>query len=1056
MKLRSLRVIAMPGFPRGGPVLEDLSGKMNILIGVNGSGKTTLARAVRWLLWPATADSNALRFLTAQTFDNRALEINQSHSSGQAALDLPPENHAHCFTMTSDELFDGNTSSFAELVKLKLSGQVSVDRLYQPLESIRHDQERLKSLREKYEKRRQELNEEHVKASALPELKALLAESDGARKRLDRLYRARERRELKALLLSMKDLENTKPADRDNARRLEPQLRELKNREAELGGLMEECGRKIRETRLDRQPVHAGEIFGTLEALVKAAEKADSLEEEEARILSVLSGVPADVDWKLLDSVLAAGMSHENQKARMRVLRGRLDEMDRQVERFNDETLKAGKSLLAKWLALKEQSSPLFPGAMVVLFAYFITRGDVVPAVVSIAAATGAFAVPVLRAGRVRKRYLDLQLDNPASWAVHDVLMVQESLAQAASALNRRRELQQELENLEGELGPSGERLAEMMESMGVSSSLGMEGVIFRMKRLPELDELRGRLGNARRLRGEHLEHLRELFHRSGEPLPDSVEAATWHVENLRRRMETYRIESENLGRLQGEMERVVETALTARKEFEEIFSRNLLAPGNIMALEERHSRYQDYQDARFRLKHLEDPDEEDFPDSVDLDEEIRGASELASSREQISHDVVLAQAAERKLEKSSELAEILSDIQRQEARIESKEAGNRRALIRRRLLDLVKREYQVEIQPWVVNRASQLLARFTSGRYGLSPVSLEDPEITARDSETGEDILLDHLSRGTRMQLLLALKIAFAEQAEGEATLPMVFDEVLANTDILRFREVAASMAELVKEGRQLFYLTCQEPDAALIGEVFEKEGQGPVRLIRIDMGEPAEWPGSEVPARIVPHPGEMDYDQYAAAISPPPVRSGMSSGQIHPAWILNDPQVLHRLLEANLDTVGKAVSAGRAVLDPRDFDGLATAAKVAEEVMSAFSRGKAVPLNRKILEESPVGRSKLFDDVWALSEKLNHHPEKLISALREKTIRGFHTSLMDELQTFLRKEGFVSSDEPISRDEAWVSVLNAGDGETDQMLPVFERLWHVLEKEARRMGCP
>ncbi len=130
MRIRSLRIVTMPGFPLNGPVLEDLSQGMNVVIGANGAGKTTLALAVRWLLWPATAGRGAPRVVSAQTYDNIPLEINQSHREGQDKLKLPPDSHADCFTLTADDLFDGGTASFADRVKQAITGQVSVDSLY--------------------------------------------------------------------------------------------------------------------------------------------------------------------------------------------------------------------------------------------------------------------------------------------------------------------------------------------------------------------------------------------------------------------------------------------------------------------------------------------------------------------------------------------------------------------------------------------------------------------------------------------------------------------------------------------------------------------------------------------------------------------------------------------------------------------------------------------------------------------------------------------------------------------------------------------------------------
>lgn len=1047
MKFKTLRILAMPGFPDGGPTLENLSEGMNVLIGVNGSGKTTLARAIRWLLWPGSADRNAPRRLIARTMNNRVLEVDESYSKGHDRVDLPPENHADCFTITADELFHGGTAGFAELVKLKLSGQVSVDGLYRTGESLRSHTEVLKNLRERYEKRRQELNEEHVRAARLHELKAKLEEATRAEKRLRRLERALERREVERDIRSMIDLKNAKPADLDNALMLEEEIRKLREEVSEKSTLAEASRRKIGETRLAGSPARVLDISGALDALLKSAEKTSDLREEEARMLSVLSGIPPDADWKMLDSILAAGVNHENTRARISTLRNSIQEIDRQLGSYDENTLKAGRSLLARWLALKEQRSPLLPGAMVVFGVYFAAGGDMLPAVILIAMAAGVFALPSIRAERVRKGYSALALDSPASWTVHDVLVLQESLAMLRNRLHRRGELRRELEGLEEKIGPSGEALEELMESMGVSSSLGMEGIVFRMKRLPELDDLRGRIKNSEEVRDRCFSSLRDLFVSMGEPAPESIEAAAPRVEDLLSRERTFREESLNLEGFTREIRSGEEKLEDMEEKLSRIFRRNRLEPGNMAALEELHSRYQDYRDACIRLKHLEDPEGPICDDCIDLEEEIRAASSLASSRPDLADEIALARAAEARLEKSSELAEMLSAIRRQEEKIKAVEEGNRRVGIRNRLLDMVKKEYQVEIQPSVVNRASTLLSRFTSGRYSLSPVSLEDPEMKATDSETGDDIPLDSLSRGTRMQLLLALKIAFAELVEGGEKLPIVFDEVLANTDHGRFREVALSMAELAAQGRQLFYLTCQEPDAALIQEVFRSSGPDPVKPVRIDHREPGHWPVFQGLAGKIPPPEDKPYDLYVSGIPVPPPSPRTRPKQLHPAWALNDSRLLHSLLEANLDTLGKALTAGRRVLDDRDYLAMERGAEVTEAVLSAFSRGRPVPLNRRVLEGSPVRRSGKFEQIFSLSEELDHNPERLLEALREKRVSRLQTQLIDQLEEYLIAGGHLPGESPHSRESGWMWVLQASGLPPRTTRKIFDRLWDALE---------
>lgn len=1050
MRIRSLRIFAMPGFPRGGPVLSDLSPGMNVIIGANGTGKTTFARAVRWLLWPSTADRSALRAVSAQTFDNIPLEINQSYADGQARLRLPPESHADCFTITADDLFDQGTTAFADRVKHAITGHVSVNSLYLREESSRNLDGELDSLRSRYDLKIGAMETRHGLVVTLPELREKQAEAVEAEARLARLVKERERRDLVRVFTSMSGMETALPTDLGNADGLRDEIDGLKERAVKIEGMVGVCRRKLSACGLDSVPESLGEIRNTLESLRALTRRKATIEERIGELSGILHGVPASASIFDLDAVLASGLNHERLLERKRELGVRLTELSGRLSGLDEEPLAAGRSLLARWLALKEHRDYIIPAGVLVLLALLIPGGNHLPAAVCILVLAGSLLMPVIRARRFQKEYLSLGLGQPSSWTVHDVLGMIRDLEDSRADLAVRSGLATELAQIEKEIGPAEQAFREIRERMGVSSALGVELVAARMKRFDELEGLKGQFTSAVSGIGDVLQRLGILLSAFGLPVPDTLESAVSLVDSLEERVRVFVQESETLAALLAEAGSVSDRLTEAVARFDGIFERNGLESGDFVTLRERDTLLQEYRDICHQLKRFDLPGEDIPPSDAGLSEEIRLAGLLAATLDDVRGQVVLAEAAEREMENSVELAELLSHINNLERKKDLIDARNRRIRIRNRLLDAVKGKYQVEIQPPVINRASGLLSRFTGGRYTLGPVGLEDTEVAAVDANTGEPVALGHLSRGTRMQLLLALKISFAELAEAGDKLPLVFDEVLANTDLTRFRKVAHSMAELAKDGRQLFYLTCQEPDASMLEEVFRKAGCGHLHVMRLDGSGSGEWPLYDSLLARVPEPGDMSYDQYAALVGPPPAVFGMPVGEIHPAWVLTDTVTLHKLLEAGLDSLGKALAVGRSVLGHARFSELERAASVAEHVVAVHCRGRFGPLARRDLEASPVGRSRLFGDVWELSQKYGNNPDALLSALRAKEVPGFRSALVDELESFLKERGLLTAEEPRSIEEAWVQLLSSFDQDGGNLRRVFERLWGSLERGA------
>jgi uncharacterized protein YhaN len=113
-------------------------------------------------------------------------------------------------------------------------------------------------------------------------------------------------------------------------------------------------------------------------------------------------------------------------------------------------------------------------------------------------------------------------------------------------------------------------------------------------------------------------------------------------------------------------------------------------------------------------------------------------------------------------------------------------------------VLERVVERYRQLHQGPVLARASDLFRRLTLGRFAKLQVGLEETRLECVEAEGGRGLELEQLSRGTRFQLFLALKLASLEQYLKTAPpLPLVLDDVLVEWDDDRSRVALEVLAE-------------------------------------------------------------------------------------------------------------------------------------------------------------------------------------------------------------------------------------------------------------------
>ena len=104
-----------------------------------------------------------------------------------------------------------------------------------------------------------------------------------------------------------------------------------------------------------------------------------------------------------------------------------------------------------------------------------------------------------------------------------------------------------------------------------------------------------------------------------------------------------------------------------------------------------------------------------------------------------------------------------------------------------------------------------------TAGRYRKVWTPLGERILRVED-QYGKLLPVEVLSRGTREQLFLALRLALVKgYAQRGVRLPLILDDLLVNFDAERARAAALVLRDFADEGHQLFVFTCHEHIARL-----------------------------------------------------------------------------------------------------------------------------------------------------------------------------------------------------------------------------------------------
>lgn len=418
------------------------------------------------------------------------------------------------------------------------------------------------------------------------------------------------------------------------------------------------------------------------------------------------------------------------------------------------------------------------------------------------------------------------------------------------------------------------------------------------------------------------------------------------------------------------------------------------------------------------------------------VEEMAREANKLEGINEEITRIETLIQSKKTGHELEDTLAEKEETLNNLEQLYES----NLSSLTGKLIIDQLRRETREQNRPKVFKRANELLSRITNGRYELRLEEKDEPAFKAYDTvlRLGQD--LTEISTGTRVQLLLSIRLAFVETQESTIKLPLLADELLANSDDERAKAIIESFIEISREGRQIFYFTAQADEVGKWNSFLKKEPNLSYKVIRLTSGKKSPVIHMDYQSDFesfnfiqqVPSPDEKSYQDYGKEIQAEQFNILIQDcSQLHLWYLMNDSALLHSCLKKGIRYWGQLDSFLRnnGKIEKTDESLILHVnerIKLLERFQELYRRGRPRPINSEVLEHSGAVSGSFINDVSAKLMELRGNPKKLIRTLRDGEISGFRQSKIDELEQFLSNEQYLDNQEPLEKEEILVQ-LNA-----------------------------
>ena len=380
----------------------------------------------------------------------------------------------------------------------------------------------------------------------------------------------------------------------------------------------------------------------------------------------------------------------------------------------------------------------------------------------------------------------------------------------------------------------------------------------------------------------------------------------------------------------------------------------------------------------------------------------------------------------------------------------------NLSSLTGRLLVNKLRESTQTQNKSKVYADAGKLFTQVTKGRYELRLHDEGEAAFLAYDTTNQQGQPLNELSTGTRLQLLLSVRLAFIESRESLLRLPLLADELLANSDDVRAGAIMQALIAFSQNGRQVFYFTAQDDEVAKWEFILRDQAAVTRRIFhlrngqhkeRIQYGTETPFPVTGFENRRIPSPENYDHSEYGEVINVPFFNILEDRPEtIHLWYLITDTELLYTCLRRNINTWGQLNSyfehGGQ--LEGFTEKRLKELQKIAlglGRFLELYRKGRPRPLTMDKLLESGIITPAFREKVYRKLLEVKGNPEALLSALTRKEVPGFGDQKTQKLREFLVEHDFTGGT-PLTEDEirirlqAYCSRLDADMHEMESFI--------------------
>ena len=427
-----------------------------------------------------------------------------------------------------------------------------------------------------------------------------------------------------------------------------------------------------------------------------------------------------------------------------------------------------------------------------------------------------------------------------------------------------------------------------------------------------------------------------------------------------------------------------------------------------------------------------------------ELERALEAARETAEQERSLADEIARLEERARASREKHDVERALAE--RDRAAWSLAEAADREkdALVGHALAAWLQARVRERHRPPVFHRARELFGTFTAGRYRLALEERAGAGFRAHDTAIGREQPIEELSSGTRLQLLVAVRLAFVEAQETAAAPPLILDEALATSDDERADAMIATACALARAGRQVLVFTAQRDELAKWRRATDAEPPAPRRidLARVRAGaaghiDPPELPKPEAPA--VPDPGELDHTAYGARLGVEPIDPAAPVSAAPLWYVIHDPQALaalHRRGVARwgqLETLLETADPPFAAVEPGTTRAARARAEALRAILADHAVGRSRPLDPETLEAAPGVTANNREAVRAAAEAVGWDPERLLAEIADR-VDNWGRKKTQRLREWLLEQGFLDDAEPIAPDQMRLRAIAAVRGTIDE----------------------